>query len=1532
MPSKNSAMASLIARSYECRRQDTVDALQVIKSVILKMPSDNPERQALSIMHSRLNENRFLSKVFGVARDQAEILRGLEHNKKKEADRKQSMAARPVDGNQSEASQFRLLRAALQGTEMARNLVAGDATSSLLLPAHVIGSARQSTNINEGRPRTDAGSAGRMTAVEVAAMLAEFPPSSSAHQEIGSMSMEKSDSAPMTVEQMEAKMKSIMECPSGAIFSEKEEDVADTAKEMMKTMAPQKDENLQKVEMGQVTLGVVEDHIKNNLSENVLQTVGAVTSKLEIMKLIASKVHECHSGFVTAIEAQDMVENPQEMIDKIGLEQEKEEEAKKLIDSGDLGKTRVENTISRVVESWRRLKSSNSEYPESHRGWYPKPSATTAVHKVRAAAAGYNDEQSFSRRLLERMRKIKWPIGFRRVGNVQSAPGPDDDSKGYLGPNPRDCGSCWRKSAKSDRCTIHEFGRSRSGSGISESRTESYGETHGLFQASCTWVPGRCSNIVEHGQEREAHAISDSRKSFGQSMSLLGGSATCGGAFQCIGAAASTIQARIVDQCGEDEGNGEAKSGKQQECLFGDANDRPTERDVKCRRSGRIFQTGVSENKCGEYKRRQDQTNQKRSGFATEKRRGSDRAQSQYGHAESAGSVRDGSLEKREWQQTEEKDRTDRKRTGASGQAWSRGYHVLKEEEMSCMGDFISKLIHSCQTDNEWPGKRGRGSASLLYSTSSPAVGRKTDFWARLPSNRLHFSKWPHAVSQLPDPDKPIDYRCGKLCMACDRFGKRSVLDFMAGGAPCFLLSLFGGKLNECSRCHNSCGSCVFRQNQSFHGGCSSTWCSSECFEAWMMTLPPPSAAYFEILLHPSSTRDYVFRGAVKAMITENLMSDAVEKVKGRSAPSPWIGGFQPLNDLSIISKLGIKGKWVEELIENSAQEYHHEVIGTCIFLNGLSEDLRNEVLRVTKGYSISSWGNLLKFPLDLARRYRIFGHLRGNEVRALKGLKDVVARRNDPASWLEDRVVREQPRIPKIDPTNGMVSTRYEDLVEQLQDRIPQLMRGFCTDDVKSETPCSVEAEILLDVANGSTSSRGNFEVVTDSRKTRDTRPGKYATLPTAPSGIVFAVLVLFPMILLSMVTKPEPGLKQRVLAAVRDLGYIRAAIACRGMERRIRDPAKRLLFKQGPEDAATMLFTVLNELLSGSKGKGVLAEDGVFGDSTENLLIDGISTDFAKYNENEEHAEIINILVEMGLFFCREKAPLRAGVWTAISYAWLMICPESGEHSYKGLNIMWRWFNSLPSGDRMTMLMNNINHDCYEMMRQLYATKLGLAFAMVVVYLKLVGDDEAKLARLKATYHWVCQLQKVEGHELNSSKQLMGRCLEFLQRLIVWDEGLAGARLHRARGRLISTLVTGNYYQPKNTSPMGAMQATCEVGVDLVSRGEDPQTLLFAIGQCFDVEKALYARRVTHTLPKALVMGKGGDGGEYSTSALKNYPPGLCRALSGILEQWMGMYVQQHFVPTMDESGFTSFLQFVQNLQIHFNFSAMRGADFAQ
>lgn len=43
--------------------------------------------------------------------------------------------------------------------------------------------------------------------------------------------------------------------------------------------------------------------------------------------------------------------------------------------------------------------------------------------------------------------------------------------------------------------------------------------------------------------------------------------------------------------------------------------------------------------------------------------------------------------------------------------------------------------------------------------------------------------------------------------------------------------------------------------------------------------------------------------------------------------------------------------------------------------------------------------------------------------------------------------------------------------------------------------------------------------------------------------------------------------------------MGYLRSAVASRGMEKRVRDPEKRLLFKQGLEDAASMLQTQVEE-----------------------------------------------------------------------------------------------------------------------------------------------------------------------------------------------------------------------------------------------------------------------------------------------------------------------------------------------------------------
>ena len=114
--------------------------------------------------------------------------------------------------------------------------------------------------------------------------------------------------------------------------------------------------------------------------------------------------------------------------------------------------------------------------------------------------------------------------------------------------------------------------------------------------------------------------------------------------------------------------------------------------------------------------------------------------------------------------------------------------------------------------------------------------------------------------------------------------------------------------------------------------------------------------------------------------------------------------------------------------------------------------------------------------------------------------------------------------------------------------------------------------------------------------------------------------------------------------------------------------------------------------------------------------------------------------------------------------------------------------------------------------------------------------------------------------------------------------------------------------------------------------AKSPKPTTLLFAIGRDIDVSRELLERRTSQTLPKALKMGRTGKGEEFATASLKNYPSGLCRALAGILNKWILTFVRGHESTPNDRHDFGLFLDFVQNLEIHFNFVAQRGADFAQ
>ena len=118
----------------------------------------------------------------------------------------------------------------------------------------------------------------------------------------------------------------------------------------------------------------------------------------------------------------------------------------------------------------------------------------------------------------------------------------------------------------------------------------------------------------------------------------------------------------------------------------------------------------------------------------------------------------------------------------------------------------------------------------------------------------------------------------------------------------------------------------------------------------------------------------------------------------------------------------------------------------------------------------------------------------------------------------------------------------------------------------------------------------------------------------------------------------------------------------------------------------------------------------------------------------------------------------------------------------------------------------------------------------------------------------------------------------------------------------------------------------AQCEM-VDILQGfygGLTPKpTTLFIINGAPDNASLLYTLR-TSPLPTTFALGKATDG-SWRTAVLKEYPPGLCRALCAIVEagQSGGSREPVDDIPT-------EFLETIQELTKDFNLSAERGPDF--
>lgn len=115
--------------------------------------------------------------------------------------------------------------------------------------------------------------------------------------------------------------------------------------------------------------------------------------------------------------------------------------------------------------------------------------------------------------------------------------------------------------------------------------------------------------------------------------------------------------------------------------------------------------------------------------------------------------------------------------------------------------------------------------------------------------------------------------------------------------------------------------------------------------------------------------------------------------------------------------------------------------------------------------------------------------------------------------------------------------------------------------------------------------------------------------------------------------------------------------------------------------------------------------------------------------------------------------------------------------------------------------------------------------------------------------------------------------------------------------------------------------------------AKSPKPTSLLFSVGPSIDVRAILEKGQTVEEMPRQLEMGWDRQAGEYQTASLKNYPGGLCAAISCVCQQWLECYLPE--VPPSDadplySSSISKFVHFTENLERRFNFSAQRGSDY--
>lgn len=481
------------------------------------------------------------------------------------------------------------------------------------------------------------------------------------------------------------------------------------------------------------------------------------------------------------------------------------------------------------------------------------------------------------------------------------------------------------------------------------------------------------------------------------------------------------------------------------------------------------------------------------------------------------------------------------------------------------------------------------------------------------------------------------------------------------------------------------------------------------------------------------------------------------------------LGGSPVAMTLAMLSGFISPDSPIWELARHDPDALEYEVSATMLLLYSLDDSVFEQVVQA--GWlriPLTKWISCLKPSWDLIRRSGMIGSLKSDLAYQLRKIGSVTERRDKEADWDAERYNKCSAAVFKFMCAPGL-----------------NYARTFCKiarRRIKHTTMKIAQRPDSGDLAwwwkrrhhhiPGGSCSAGRLArraLREDRRFGVNDRAGKKTLSELLPNDFYEQLLHFPPLNVARASTKKEPGGKYRALYANNDISYLVSAFEAVHGEKVMDDG---VCARQGIEDFMNWIQQATQEGYH-------------------------LSTDYSDYNSEHMLQELALLDLLRASSWLGTSAPYRyekaaAALWGAAGKAVSFI--EYG----KTLPEMRRAICGLYSGHRNTMRDHCDKH--YTDVRVALEDARALGYECNLKSsgsASLAGDDEHVVFTNLHSAVVYGNVTAMEGHQLNSRKQLAGRAhAEFLQVM-----AHPGSTLQRPLAAILMTLASGNWYVPSGS-----------------------------------------------------------------------------------------------------------------------------------